>query len=258
MFVRRLLCVLLLLSITSVAQTKKLTIAAAADLGPAFKEIAAGFEKRSGTSVDLILGSSGNFFAQIQNGAPYDLFFSADQDYAKQLQDANLADHLTPYAEGSIVLWVRNDSKLDLNRGMDALLDPSVKKIAIANPAHAPYGRAAVSALEHFGLSEKIKGKLVLGENILQTMQFVQSGSADIGVTALSLALSPALKDSGRYVEISHDAYPRMVQSGVVLKTSKEAAIAVQFLEYLQSTEAASIMRRYGFRLPAPNKPQRQ
>jgi molybdate transport system substrate-binding protein len=232
-----------------------LSSAAASDLGPAFKEITDGYEKQSGIKVDLILGSSGNFFAQIQNGAPYDMFFSADRDYAKKLQNAGQADHLTAYADGAIVLWVPNDSKLDLKRGMDILLDPSVKKIAVANPAHAPYGRAAMSALEHFALAEKVKDRLVLGENISQTTQFIQTGAAEIGITALSLALSPALKPEGRYWEVPRDAYPRMEQAVVILKSVKNRQAATAFLEYVQSAPAKDIMQRYGFRLPAPEKP---
>lgn len=246
MFVRR-LCVVLLIAVASVAQTKKLTIAAAADLGPAFQEITSPFEKQSGIKVSVILGSSGNFFAQVENGAPYDLFFSADREYAKKLQEAGLADHLTTYAEGSIVLWVRNDSKLDLNRGMDVLLDPSVMKIAIGNPSHAPYGRAAMNALEHYGLVAKVKDKLVFGENISQATQFVQTGNADVGITALSLARAPALKTQGRYWEIPHDTYSRIEQGAVVLKSGPNRGAALAFLEYLNSAAAREIMRRYGF-----------
>lgn len=257
MFALRIFATLLLFAAAATAQ-QKLTIAAASDLGPAFKEVAAGYEKQSGAKVDLILGSSGNFFAQIQNGAPYDMFFSADREYAKKLQDAGQADHLTAYAEGTIVLWVRNDSKLDLKRGMDVLLDPSVKKIAIANPAHAPYGRAATSALEHFALADKVKDKLVLGENISQTTQFIQTGAADIGITALSLALAPALKSEGRYWEIPRGAYPRMEQAAVILKSAKNPAGAAAFLAYLQTPPAKDIMKRYGFRLPAPETPVRE
>src|SRR5207237_883903 len=126
-------------------------------------------------------------------------------------------------------------SKLDPKRGMEVLLDPGIKKIAIANPAHAPYGRAAMSALEHFRLAEKVRGKLVLGENISQTAQFIQTGAAEIGVTALSLALSPALKNQGRYWEIPRDAYPRMEQAAVILKSAKNRSAATAFLEYLQT-----------------------
>jgi molybdate transport system substrate-binding protein len=252
LFARRLAAVLLL-SVGLYAQ--RLTIAAAADLGPAFKELTAAFEKRSGVKADVVLGSSGNFFAQIQNGAPFDLFFSADTDYAKKLQNADLADRLTVYAEGSIVLWVRNDSSLDLNRGIDVLLDPAIRKIAIANPSHAPYGRAAMRALEHFGMAEKLRDKLVFGENISQTTQFVQTGNADIGIVAMSLALSPALKSEGRYWEIPRDAYPRMDQAAVVLKASKNRAAAMKFLDYLLTPAARELMKRYGFRLPRPEKP---
>jgi molybdate transport system substrate-binding protein len=250
LFGRRLFFVLLLTAAACFAQEKRLTIAAAADLGPAFKEVAAGFEKQSGVKVRVILGSSGNFFAQIQNGAPYDLFFSADRDYAKKLQDRGLADQLTTYAEGSIVLWVRNDSKLDLARGMDVLLDPSIKTIAIGNPAHAPYGKAALSALEHFGLADKVRSKLVFGENISQATQFVETGNADVGITALSLALSPALRREGRYSEIPHDAYPRMEQAAVILKSAANREAATAFLSYLESATAKEIMQRYGFRMP--------
>src|SRR5207302_1601575 len=134
----------------------------------------------------------------------------------------------------SIVLWVRNDSKLDLVRGIDVLADPSVRKVAIANPGHAPYGRAAMAALEHFGIAGKLRDRFVLGENISQATQFVQTGNADIGIIALSLALSPALKNDGRYWEIPHNAYPKMDQAAVVLKSSKDHAAAAKFLAYLR------------------------
>src|SRR4051794_72298 len=139
MFILKALSAVALLAVMAMAQGK-VRVAAAADLGPAFKEIAAAFEKQAGIKIEVVLGSSGNFFAQIQNGAPYDVFFSADRDYAKKLQDAGLATDLTEYAEGAIVLWLRKDSKLDVSRGMEIMKDPAVK-IALANPSHAPYGR---------------------------------------------------------------------------------------------------------------------
>ena len=246
MFGLRLLIVLLTIVSASSSQTQPLIIAAAADLGPAFKEICAEFEKQSGTKVEVILGSSGNFFAQIQNGAPYDLFFSADKDYAQRLQNTGLADNFTIYAIGNIVLWTRKDSQLELSRGMNILLDDSVKKIAIANPAHAPYGRAAISALEYFHLADKIRAKLVLGENIAQATQFVQTGNADVAITALSLALSPALQD-GKRGEIPRDAYPALEQGAVVLRSAKNRTAALAFLEYLRSPSAQETMRKYGF-----------
>ena len=252
MFALRFLCIICLLACFAAAQNQKLTIAAAADLGPVFKEVTSAFEKLNGIKTDVVLGSSGNFFAQIQSGAPYDLFFCADREYAQKLQDAGLADSVTDYAEGSIVFWVRNDSKLDLARGMNVLDDASVRKIAVANPAHAPYGRAAMAALEHFGLADKVRGRLVLGENISQATQFIQTGNADIGITALSLALSPALKSEGRYWEIPHDSYPRLQQAAVIVKTTKNRAAAAAFLAYLRSPEAQEIMRKYGFHSPQP------
>lgn len=254
MFVRRLVA---FLALSASLYAQKLTVAAAADLGPALKDITGAFEKQTGTKADLILGSSGNFFAQIQNGAPYDFFFSADIDYARKLQEAGLAESLTIYAEGSIVLWVKNDSKLDLSRGMGVLTDPAVNKIAIANPAHAPYGRAAMSALQYFGLTDKVKDKLVLGENISQATQFVQSGNADVGITALSLALSPALKAEGAYWAIPQTAYPKMEQAAVILKSSKNRKSARAFLDFLKTSVAIQVMKRYGFNLPLkPGGPQ--
>ena len=152
----------------------------------------------------LIYGSSGNFAQQLQNGAPFDMFFSANLDYPKQLEAAGLTEPGTfyQYAIGKIVVWVPNDSKLDLSSGLKALLDPSIKKIAIANPQHAPYGKAAVAALQKENIYDQVKDKFVLGENISQTASFVASGSADVGMIALSLALSPNMKDKGRYAEV--------------------------------------------------------
>jgi molybdate transport system substrate-binding protein len=157
------------------------------------QDIAGRFQKESGKTVRVIYGSSGNFFQQVQNGAPFDMFFSANLDYPKKLEAAGLTrpDSYYQYARGKIVVWISKDSKIDLSAGLKALLDPGVKKIAIANPQHAPYGQAAVSAMEKEGIYEKAKDKFVLGENISQTASFVISGSADIGVVALSLALSP-------------------------------------------------------------------
>src|SRR5438445_5658373 len=152
----------------------EVSIAAASDLNFAFKEIVAGFEKKTGHTVKLSLGSSGNFFAQLSNGAPFDVFFSADIGYPKRLEQAGLAEPgtLYMYAVGRIVLWVPKGSPIDLlSLGIRALQHPAVKKIAIANPKHAPYGRAAVTAMEHYKVYDALKDKFVLGENISQTAQ---------------------------------------------------------------------------------------
>lgn len=179
-------------------------------------------------------------------------FFSADMDYPKKLIDGGLADgpSLYRYAVGRLVLWMPASCSLDLeHRGMNVLLDPSVKKIAIANPQHAPYGRAAVAALRHFELYEKVVDRLVLGENVSQAAQFVESGNAQAGIVALSHALAPAMKDKGRYWEIPAGAYPALDQGVVVLSHSQDKKEAGAFLDYLKTAEAAAIMRRYGFSL---------
>ena len=251
----RTLCAAVALLVASFAPcltAQEITVAAAADLQSAFQEIADRFQKETGKSVKLTFGSSGNFFAQIQNGAPFDLFFSADIDYPKKLEGAGLAEPgtLYPYATGKIVLWTASESKLDLHSGMRILLDPSIKKIAIANPAHAPYGRAAVAAMQHEKIYDQVSPRFVLGENISQTMTFVASGSADIGIVALSLALSPALKGKGRYVEIPADTYPPIEQAAVILKSSQNKAIARQFLDFLKTPQMQDLMRSYGFSAP--------
>jgi molybdate transport system substrate-binding protein len=244
---------LLVASLAPLASAQEITVAAAADLQSAFQEVADRFQKETGKSVKLTFGSSGNFFAQMQNGAPFDLFFSADIDYPKKLEAAGLTElgTLYPYANGKIVLWTVNESKLDLGLGMKALLDPSIKKIAIANPAHAPYGRAAVAAMQHEKIYDQVSSKFVLGENISQTMTFVVSGSADVGIVALSLALSPALKGKGRYVEIPADTYPPIEQAAVVLKASQNKAIARQFLDFLKTPPMLDLLRSYGFSVPS-------
>jgi molybdate transport system substrate-binding protein len=236
------------------AGSQQLAIAAAADLNFAFQEITAQFEKETGQKVRLSFGSSGNFLAQIQNGAPFDLFFSADMEYPRKLEAAGVAEPGTiyRYAVGSIVLWVPRDSKIDVARlEIDALLDPSVRKIAIADPRHAPYGRAAVAAMEHFGVYEKLKDKLVFGENISQTAQFVESGGADIGIIALSLAAAPPMREKGKYWEIPESAHPSIEQGAVILKSSQNKQAAAAFLDYLKSPARMELMRRYGFSLPA-------
>ena len=231
------------------AAAQELTVAAASDLQFAMQEISARFEKEQGKSVKVVYGSSGNFFQQIQNGAPFDLFFSANLDYAKKLEAAGLTEpgSVYQYATGKIVIWVPADSKLDLKNGLQALLDPSVHKIAIANPEHAPYGQAAVAAMKKENLYDRLSGKLVLGENISQTAAFVLSGSADVGLVALSLALSPNMKGKGRYVELPPGDYPPIEQACVVLKASQKKETARAFLEFVKSPAIGELLRSYGF-----------
>jgi molybdate transport system substrate-binding protein len=233
-----------------------LTVAAAADLQFAMMDVSARFEKETGKKANVIYGSSGNFFQQIQNGAPFDVFFSANLDYPKKLEAAELTekDSYYQYASGKIVLWVPNESKVDLNAGLKTLLDPAIIKIAIANPEHAPYGQAAVAAMQKEGVYDKVSDRFVLGENISQTASFVVSGSADVGIVALSLALSPNMKDHGRYVEIPAADYPPIRQACIVLKSSKNKEVARQFVAFFKTAETQDLLRSYGFDVPKSNE----
>lgn len=250
------LAAILLLIVTPKVFAGEILVAAAADLNAAAKEFIADFERRTGHTVKLSLGSSGNFHAQIRNGAPFDVFLSADLNYVRDLEKANLTEPGSSfvYAIGRIVLWVPRNSTLDVRGlGMKALLQPQARRIAIANPDHAPYGRAAVSAMEKAGVYAAAKNKLVLGENISQTAQFVQSGSADIGIIALSLALADSMRSAGIYWEIPLDSYPPMEQGAVLLAQARRAghlAAAREFLDALRGTTGQTILRRYGFSLP--------
>ena len=231
------------------ARAAELKIAAAADLTYAFKDVTAQFEKQTGNKTAMTYGSSGNFFSQIQNGAPFDLFFSADVSFPQKLEAAGLAEPGTiyEYAKGQIVIWVPNASRLDLSKGLAVLLDPGIRKIAIANPQHAPYGSAAVAAMQHEGIYDQVKSKFVMGENISQTAQFVQSGNADAGIVALSLALAPAMKTTGRYVPIPPTDYPPLIQAAVILKSSPNKELAKQFLTFLKEPGTIALMEQYGF-----------
>ncbi len=234
------------------AAAEEITIAAASDLNFAMKDLMAEYEKASGHRVKLSLGSSGNFYAQIQNGAPFDLYLSADIGYPKKLEEAGLAvpGSLYRYAVGRIVLWTNHAARRDVSKGLTVLLDPSIKKIAIANPKHAPYGRAAVAAMEHFKVYESAKERLVLGENISQAAQFVESGACEVGIVALSLAMAPAMKAKGVYWEIPAEAHPPLEQGAVIVKTSTHQEAAKQFLEFMRGDKGREIMTRYGFILP--------
>lgn len=252
MNVRRPLLVLLVAFVCQFCSGQEITVAAAADLQPAMQDMAARFEKETGKTVKLIYGSSGNFFQQIQNGAPFDIFFSANLDYPRRLEAAGLTapGSYYQYAKGKIVIWVPRESKIDLSSGMQALLAPSVKKVAIANPEHAPYGQAAVAAMRKQNVYDRLKDKFVLGENISQTASFVVSGSADAGIVALSLALSPNMKDKGRYVAVPDGDYPPIEQACVILGRSKDKETAQQFLSFLRTAAAGELLRRYGFDVP--------
>ncbi len=243
---------LILAATLSASAQQQLTIAAAADLQFAFHDLGAQFEKQTGIPVRVTYGSSGNFTTQIENGAPFDLFFSADVQYPQKLIADGFAEpgSLYRYADGKLVLWVPNASNIDLSKGMAVLLDASVHKIAIANPKHAPYGQAAVAAMKSAGVYEKVESKLVLGENISQTAQFVQSGTVDIGLVALSLAVSPGMSNSGRYLEVPAKDCPPIEPAAAIVKQSKQKVDAKKFLEFMKTPVARRILEKYGFVVP--------
>lgn len=252
---RCLIAILGLALVTLPVRGESVSIAAASDLvhclGELNKAFAAG---HPGVDLKTATGSSGNFFAQIKNGAPFDVFLSADVSYPQALIDAGLADKstLSVYAVGRIVLWTTNE-KVDITAGLMALTKPEVKKVAIANPDHAPYGKAAKAALEHFQLWEPLKDKIVLGDNIAQTAQFIQTGNADAGIVALSLVLAPSMANVGHWVEIPPDSYPPLKQAVVVTKQGQGNPAAAAYLTFLRSPEARAIFDKFGFMLPKDN-----
>jgi molybdate transport system substrate-binding protein len=232
---------------------KQLRIAAASDLQAVLPEIVSNFKRSTAADVTVAYGSSGNFFAQIQNGAPFDVFLSADVDYPKRLAAAGAADASTlqQYASGHLVLWARRDARLDLSRGLPGLTDPRIRHVAMANPKYAPYGRAAEAALQKARLYDTLKPKLVMGESLAQAAQLVESGNADVGLLSRSLVLGPALTAEGTYVEIPTTLYPPIEQAAIVVKTSREPALARQFIAFLGRVEARRHLERFGFALPA-------
>ena len=259
MSLRSLLCPLLALCLGPVgwsAPPRTLAIAAAADLQFALVELKEAFAKdHPGVVVAVTHGSSGNFYTQLTNKAPFDLFLSADLSYPRKLVEAGLADAATlfTYSRGHLVLWVPKASAIPLESlGMKALLHPAARRVAMANPRYAPYGKAAEAALLKLGLLEALQPHLVLGDNIAQTAQFVQSGAADIGLLALSLALAPVMQASGRYLEVPLDAYPPLEQGGVIPNQATNRADALAFRAFLQSAEGLAILRRYGFQAGTP------
>lgn len=236
------------------APSGDLLVAAAADLKFALDEVIVGFGKtHPQVTVKATYGSSGNLFAQIAQGAPFDLFLSADASFPRRLVATGKADGTSGfiYGIGRLVVWVPKASGIEVEKaGIRALLDPRAAKVAIANPAHAPYGAAAVAAMEHYDIHAAVKDRLVLGENVAQAAQFVGSGAADIGIIARSLAVAPKMAATGRLWEIPADAHPRLEQGGVVLTGGKNAAAARALRTVLTGEEGRAVLARYGFVLP--------
>jgi molybdate transport system substrate-binding protein len=234
-------------------QSGPLIVAAAADLSSAMQEIADRYQKQTGVTMKLSFGASGALTQQIENGAPFDLFFSADMDYPRHLIAAGDADSasLHEYATGKLVLWVPANSPLDLQqKGMSVLLDPSVQRISIANPEHAPYGRAAVATLKHAGLYDRVSDRLVLGENVAQAAQFVESGNAQAGFVALARAVAPSMQEKGKYWVVPSEDYPPLAQGVVILSHSQHKREAAELLAYIKTKEISQLLRKYGFEVP--------
>jgi molybdate transport system substrate-binding protein len=227
----------------------QIAVAAASDLQTVMPEIVSRFQGASGQTVRVSFGSSGNFVSQIQNGAPFDVFLSADHAYIAQLVESGHAvgPSVVEYAEGRLAIFTRRDSGIDISRGLSALADPKVRRIALANPEHAPYGRAAVSALQKAGIYDRVRSRLVLGENVSQAAQFAQTGSAEVGLIALPLTRAPAMQNGGISVEVPADLYPPIRQTGAVLTRSGQKEIGTRFLAFLKGTEGAAILRASGF-----------
>ncbi|MDP3431453.1 MAG: molybdate ABC transporter substrate-binding protein [Bacteroidota bacterium] len=239
----------LLMSISIGLQAQTVKVAAAADLRYAMDEVVKEFRKtNSGANIEVIYGSSGNAFTQISNGAPFDVYFSADIVYPQKLKEAGLT--LTDpklYAIGRIVLW---SASLDVSKGLSVLAEKPKIKIATANPEHAPYGQRSVEALKFYRLYESVEKQLIYGENISQAAQFCLSGNAEAGLIALSLALSPSMSNQGKYFLIDDKSHRPLEQAYVILNHAKGNKSAFSFAEFISSTAARVIFEKYGFTLP--------
>ena len=242
------ICFILIGSQVGAQDNTKLLIAAASDLKYALDSIVTSFKKSHPQSnIEVTYGSSGKLFEQIQHSAPFDLFFSADIEYPRQLKAKNMiSSDVIPYGIGRIVIWSK---KLDpaINK-MNSLLDKSINKIAIANPLHAPYGKRAEESLKYYKLLSSVTPKLVYGENISQTAQFVTTGAADIGIVALSLALSPAMKsEGGKYYIIPESSHQPLEQGFVILNHGGRNPAAASFRDFMLSRNAREILGHFGF-----------
>ncbi len=231
------------------------TVAAASDLKFAVEELAARFQQSTGHRLRLIFGSSGNFYSQLLQGAPFHLFMSADEAFVFKLADVGKSqDRGRLYAMGRIGIMVPKNGSVradaELKDLAAALQDGRLQRFAIANPEHAPYGMRAVEALRHAGLFEKISSRLVLGENVSQAAQFALSGSTQGGIIAYSLALAPPLQTQGNFALIAPNWHQPLAQRMVLMKNPPPAAQA--FYDFLATPAAQAVMQRYGFSLPKP------
>ena len=224
-----------------------LTVFAAADLGPAFKQLVPAYERETGVKVTVVLGSTGMLTQQIRNGAPADVFFAANHQYIEQLSAESLTrkDTRALYARGRLVIVTLKAGMPQIDR-ITALAAPGVKRVAIANPLHAPYGLAAKQSLEAVGVWSVVQPKLVYGENVQQAVQFVRSGSADAGIVARSVAGTEDL----RWVLVDEQLHAPLDQVAIVLARTRQVDAARQFIEFVNGSAGRAVMRRFGFLLP--------
>lgn len=251
-FLQKLGLAALLMAGALTAHAAPLTVAVAANVRYAFDELATEFRNETGIEVQGVLGSSGKITAQVRGGAPYDVFISADTGYPEALYKDGLAvDSPKVYGYGVLVLWTTKD--LDMSRGLSLLSDAKVQKIAIANPKLAPYGRAAIQVLESAGLGAALEPKLVYGESITQTAQYVDSGAADIGFIAKSIVLAPNLAGKGKWMDAPKNSYVPIAQGVVVLRhgIQTQPESARKFVDFLFAPKARAIFSKYGYQLPS-------
>ena len=254
-FAGLLLSCALALGIPGQAQPKpvQVAIAAAGDLRGPLEELRTAFEAgHPGIQLQLSFGASGSLTAQIQQGAPFDLFLSADEGFPQQLQKAGLAaGEPFPYTTGSLTLWLRKDLNQDPAKdGWQVLFNPAIQKISIANPAVAPYGRAAEAALRHAGIYDRVKPRLVFADNVAQAAQFLQAGSAEAGLVSTTQASNPVLRTAGVLWTVPADAYPPLRQAGVILKRTQCPAQAEAFRAFLTGPQGQAMLAKHGYRKP--------
>ena len=242
-----LFCVFLI-TICSYSQAK-LTVAAAANVQYVMNELAKDFESSTGIKTDIVLGSSGKLTAQIKESAPYDVFVSADMKYPQDLYTSGFAvDSPKVYANGLLVLWTTQPGVKPAT-DLKVLMSDAVKKIALANPQTAPYGVASVEAMNYYKVYESVRDKLVYGESISQTNQYITTGAVEIGFTAKSIVLSDEMKGKGKWVDVNRKAYHPIQQGAVMLKHGNEnnPEATKKFYEYLFSKKAKTILLKYGY-----------
>ncbi len=243
--------ILAILPVASTAGSTELVIACAANVQFTLEDLKAEFTRETGIGIKTVIGSSGGLTSQIENGAPFDVFLSADMKYPAKLYKDGLSSEVPKvYAYGVLVLWTMKD--LDLSKGVNVLSDAGIGKIALANPELAPYGRQAVNALKYYKLYTQLQKKLVLGDSISQADQFITTGAADLGFTAKSVVLTPNMKGKGKWIEVDPQSYEPIAQGVIVLKYAEQnhSREAHEFYDFLFSSGAQEIFKKYGYKLP--------